>query len=448
MTDVLINLSITGGFIILIWYLSYPVTKRYFKASWHYAMLKISLVFLVFPISLFSPLFAKMPELPVINMASTISEVILPEIQSVTYVPEKTALNIPYPQIIWIIGTVIMLSYSFYKMYKLRKQLIQNSTAVDSEIFTQCKDELRIRYNVNLRKSTHLHTPLAFGLMHPTVILSDTEMTPEEQWLVILHELTHIKNGDLWVKFIACVVSAVHWFNPLVYLLQRKLCVISEEYCDDNVIKNMEPDARMVYCNLILKSIADKSMPKYCSNLSASAKNIKRRLSNMINNKKTNKIVLMVSIVIALLICSIATIFAIDTPKNVIVPIIEEKQEEAKSKFFDFMTANQFNGTIDELITQIEVRIENLENLIKTIEDKFAGEFVDAKNEINDKVKAVKDLRAYLNEVKISGNYDGVTDELVNKYGFKAAAITAEPHSAIVIDPSGFIRVIDLILIP
>ena len=175
----LLNLSITGGLIILMWYLSYPVTKRYFKSSWHYAMLKISLVFLVFPISLFSPLFAELPELPVINMTSAISEVILPEIQSVPYVPQKTTVHIPYPQIIWIIGVVIMLSYSFYKMYKLRKQLIQNSTAVDSEIFTQCKDELRIRYNVNLRKSTHLHTPLAFGLIHPTVILSGTEMTSE-----------------------------------------------------------------------------------------------------------------------------------------------------------------------------------------------------------------------------------------------------------------------------
>ena len=50
------------------------------------------------------------------------------------------------------------------------------------------------------------------------------------------HELVHIKHHDLFIKYIGLLVMAVHWYNPLAYVMFHEISVISEMYCDSIVI--------------------------------------------------------------------------------------------------------------------------------------------------------------------------------------------------------------------
>jgi hypothetical protein len=169
-----------------------------------------------------------------------------------------------------------------------------------------------VRGRIILRTSEYIKTPFVFGLIKPLVILPETDMSADEKRLAFIHELTHIKNGDLWLKFSAFVLSVIHWFNPFAHLLRRKISVISEEYCDECVVKAMTKDERFLYGSLILKVISDIAVPqaKFCSTLSAPTRNIKRRLSNMMNLKKSRKSIIALSIVTTFVMCSFATLYA------------------------------------------------------------------------------------------------------------------------------------------
>ena len=62
--------------------------------------------------------------------------------------------------------------------------------------------------------------PLSFGVLHPAVFLpaDAREWSEERRRVVMLHELAHIRRGDLATQLIARAAVSLFWWNPLVWL--------------------------------------------------------------------------------------------------------------------------------------------------------------------------------------------------------------------------------------
>jgi beta-lactamase regulating signal transducer with metallopeptidase domain len=277
---------------------------------------------------------------------------------------ENTGFGLPYLQIIWLITAAAVFSAGLCKMHRFKKQILTKSSSagVDREtleLFLQCGRQLNMRGGrVNLRTSGYIKSPLAFGLINPFVILPSTGMSAAEKRLALTHELTHIKNGDLWLKFAASVISAVHWFNPLVHLLRRRLSVISEEYCDECVVKEMGRDERLLYGELLLKAVCGISAPQFCSTLSAQTKNmknIKRRLLNMMNLRKSRRSIVILSVVAAFMICSVAAAYAVTSNADAPVIVIENAADYDLSE-----TAAEIDDISEEIKNNSENTVPDL----------------------------------------------------------------------------------------
>lgn len=50
--------------------------------------------------------------------------------------------------------------------------------------------------------------------------------------------MIHLKRNDLWIKALVLVANALHWFNPLVYVLRKDIHMWSELSCDEEVVKD------------------------------------------------------------------------------------------------------------------------------------------------------------------------------------------------------------------
>ncbi len=135
------------------------------------------------------------------------------------------------------------------------------------------------------------------------------------------HELVHIKHHDLLIKYIGLLVMAVHWYNPLVYVMFHEISVISEMYCDSIVISGKGEEERRRYSDLILTLATQNEYAgkeKFFAGMANSrSKNVyKRRILEMKRHKK-HKAVL--SVIITVLICMAGgmTAFAYDSPNTV-----------------------------------------------------------------------------------------------------------------------------------
>jgi beta-lactamase regulating signal transducer with metallopeptidase domain len=67
--------------------------------------------------------------------------------------------------------------------------------------------------------------------------------SPASEWsdararIVLSHELAHIGRGDWSLQMVAEALRAFHWFNPILWIVCRRLRLESEHACDDEVMR-------------------------------------------------------------------------------------------------------------------------------------------------------------------------------------------------------------------
>jgi beta-lactamase regulating signal transducer with metallopeptidase domain len=87
--------------------------------------------------------------------------------------------------------------------------------------------------------SREIDVPMAVGILFPAVLIPDS-LLPEDgrQWrAVLLHEMSHIRRGDVATLALARLVAGLHWFNPFAWLALSQLRAESEAAADDDATR-------------------------------------------------------------------------------------------------------------------------------------------------------------------------------------------------------------------
>jgi BlaR1 peptidase M56/ankyrin repeat protein len=102
-------------------------------------------------------------------------------------------------------------------------------------VWLEFLDGLEVRLGI----SPAVAVPVTFGWRRPVVLLPEAARGWEEEQLreALLHELAHVRRHDWALQMIARAVRALHWFDPLVWLLFRRLLLEAELACDDQVLR-------------------------------------------------------------------------------------------------------------------------------------------------------------------------------------------------------------------
>ncbi len=105
----------------------------------------------------------------------------------------------------------------------------------------QARAAIGLRVPVRLLRSPRLETPAAWGVRpsRQAVLLprSAQAWTDQRRRAVLLHEMAHLRRGDLLTQIIAQAAVAVHWFNPFVWRAYRTALVERELACDDAALR-------------------------------------------------------------------------------------------------------------------------------------------------------------------------------------------------------------------
>ncbi|MCX6903341.1 MAG: M48 family metalloprotease, partial [Verrucomicrobia bacterium] len=149
--------------------------------------------------------------------------------------------------------------------------------------------QLQVRGPVQLRLSEHPASPAVCGLARPVILVPKllVERLSAAQWrAVLLHELGHIKRGDLWVSHVQTLLQIFYWYNPFLWLANAVIRRVREQAVDELVMVAMR-ETEDVYPATLLE-VAKLAFLRHGSRLglvgiTESKRGLTERLQQMLN---------------------------------------------------------------------------------------------------------------------------------------------------------------------
>ncbi|MBD5138891.1 MAG: hypothetical protein HDT24_06265 [Ruminococcus sp.] len=137
---------------------------------------------------------------------------------------------------IWLLGAVLVCAFFAFTHIKTRRTF---SCALPADYdITQLKKDFGIVRRVRLLVSDRTDTPLTYGIFAPVIILPKSmELNGEGVRNVLCHELAHIKRFDALFKAVIAVCAAVHWFNPMAWVMFVLANRDIELACDETALR-------------------------------------------------------------------------------------------------------------------------------------------------------------------------------------------------------------------
>ncbi|MCI9401522.1 MAG: M56 family metallopeptidase [Lachnospiraceae bacterium] len=189
-----------------------------------------------------------------------------------------------------IIGTIIFV-YHARKYYMFRKYF-QNNTNVIADEREQEIIQAYISKN-NIDKSIRVYeysdervTPITMGVIEPIIILLKMDWTKQDLEFVMEHEVTHIRQRDNLIKFLAIVVAVLNFYNPLAFYLLNKWEEVAEMTCDSKVLAGKSQEEVSRYGNLIIDLATMKAKNKIFPILGLSLNFQKKAMEERIHTMK------------------------------------------------------------------------------------------------------------------------------------------------------------------
>ena len=217
-----------------------------------------------------------------------------------------------YPFGVLIVTVWYVANYLFFsKMYR-RRNLLPGAEA------TQMLAEMCNRRPPQLYYNQLASTPMILGVFRPAIILPDKYYSPEQLYAILSHELTHLRRKDIFVKWLTLLATALHWFNPIVWLTRREIDRSCELSCDEAVIRNLDTDGKQIYGNTLIAVSANSKAPRAIASatMCEDKKNLKERLNAIMKNKRQTRIAILLSAMLLFLTACGAVMLGVGSAEN------------------------------------------------------------------------------------------------------------------------------------
>ena len=279
-----VPMLVQSSVLIAVLLLADLVLRRKVRAVFRYWLWMLVLVKLILPISLSSPVSvgcwfgdelasvklseaevaAEAASLPEMSGAEPVEEVSKPALVS----PQEDVKRIAIPTagsgpmvsaavvtwegvvfLVWVFVVVVMGLLLLQRAIFVNGLVGQSKEAggLMGDVLKYCCKCIGFRGKVGLKVSVNAASPAVCGLFRPVILVPQDlggSLGAGGLRAVLLHELAHIKRGDLWVNLIQTLLQIVYFYNPLLWFANAMIRRVREEAVDEMVQVAMGEKAR------------------------------------------------------------------------------------------------------------------------------------------------------------------------------------------------------------
>lgn len=185
---------------------------------------------------------------------------------------------------VWMAGLLTCLAWLGWSQLWLSRRLCRATEADDDLrcLLQTCCRTAGVRRLPTLLVVRGLETVGMLGWLRPKLLVPPAFLerhSRDQAGGILLHELQHLKRRDglwTWLGLVAC---ALHWFNPMAWLLFRKFCADRELACDESVVRRLPAASRRSYGEALVKT-AERfvSSPALLPSFSVKPSELKHRI--------------------------------------------------------------------------------------------------------------------------------------------------------------------------
>lgn len=193
---------------------------------------------------------------------------------------------------IWFVGAVVILGYNGFALAQVHRRTYGAYQLQDWEQGNRLNDvhsfiKKGFEKGIPVYVCQGISAPFTLGLIRPRIYLP-VHLEQSEREYILCHECVHISRKDYLVKNLAFLLTAIYWFNPLVwvafYFMERDM----EMSCDEKVIKLMGMDIKRQYSQSLL-NFAEGKGGMAVTPLTFGENSVKQRVKNVLSYKNARK---------------------------------------------------------------------------------------------------------------------------------------------------------------
>lgn len=353
-------MSLSGGAFAAVLMLLSPLTRRILNPTHHYYIALAAVVMLLIPVS-FGTSGKAVPQSAAVQTESTMRTAdkapnigaASPESQSLETQSQshgdspflKKIADVgrgaaPYLTAVWFVIMILLLCSKVEGYIWFTKRLAEHSSAADNP------DNVPQRLAV--RSTDMLQSPMITGIFRPTLYIPESDLTPNEQSLILEHELVHYRRGDIVFKWLIMAAKCIHWFNPIVYVLARYIERECEASCDFKATRSMSVADKKQYMYTLVDMIERETTSlSFGAQMSAEKSGLKLRIRAVKHKPCSRRCIRAASAAVAVVFILLGVYVSGCVNKTIhlsLVPIFESDKNEPLQSIGG-KSGRRYNGT-------------------------------------------------------------------------------------------------------
>lgn len=299
---------------------------------------------------------------------------------------------------LWLLGSTRVLGIHQYRTITFSRKINRCRQCRSKKVLSIIQnhsDLLKIRIRIRVVSCPDVSIPVVYGIVRPTILLPlhiEKSINESKLRCILLHEMCHIKHGDMAKNYLWLLVKSLYWFNPLVWFAYQNYLDDVEISCDEMVLGFLNSEEKFEYTGSLIDVIRISQygykLPltvSFCKNKSK----IRKRVTNMLDPKSKSKKANLLAIILALaLIIGCFTTACQLTPEK---SVVQSKKDDFIKKVLE-STKEQETSTNEPTPTPLPQKEDQ-----KVIEQEVI-DHIDGKLTLNKRVKININADVYMPE--------------------------------------------------
>jgi beta-lactamase regulating signal transducer with metallopeptidase domain len=159
--------------------------------------------------------------------------------------------------LVWLAGAVAFLAAVIWRQHRFvrRSGFVPCRNPRLLALVREVIREVGVKSDFRVLSGPAGATPAVFGFWAGNLVVPrdwESRFEPGVLRYILMHEIEHIRHRDLLLNWVATLVNALHWFNPLVWIAVSRFQSDRELRCDANTLERLQPSERFDYGRTLL----------------------------------------------------------------------------------------------------------------------------------------------------------------------------------------------------